>query len=162
MQQRHRGDPDGLGDDIRKVESNARHLLSLINDVLDLSKIESGKMEVFAETFDVAEMAGTVATTVQALIEKKGNTLTLNLAPDLGAMHSDATKVRQILLNLLSNAAKFTEGGSITLSAERQPGPGGPGLVTKDWLGRGSKRAVYGLLRKWPEPRQPRGSTFRV
>jgi len=123
------GDPDGLGDDIRKIESNARHLLSLINDVLDLSKIESGKMEVFAETFDVAEMAGTVATTVQALIEKKGNTLTLDLAPDLGAMHSDVTKVRQILLNLLSNAAKFTEGGTITLSAERRPGPG-----RKDWL----------------------------
>ncbi len=63
--------------DIRKVESNARHLLSLINDVLDLSKIESGKMEVFAETFDVAEMAGSVAATAQALIEKRGNTLTL-------------------------------------------------------------------------------------
>jgi len=123
------GDPDGLGDDIRKIESNARHLLSLINDVLDLSKIESGKMEGFAETFDVAEMAGTVATTVQALVEKRGNTLTLDLAPDLGAMHSDVTKVRQILLNLLSNAAKFTEGGSITLSAERRSGPGG-----KDWL----------------------------
>jgi len=133
------GDADGLGDDIRKIESNARHLLRLINDVLDLSKLESGKMEIFAETFDVAEMAGSVAATVQALIEKKGNTLTLNLAPDLGAMHSDVTKVRQILLNLLSNAAKFTEGGSITLSAERQPGPSGPGLVTKglvtkDWL----------------------------
>ena len=123
------GDPDGLGGDIRKIEDNARHLLSLINDVLDLSKIESGKMEVFAETFDVAEMAGTVATTVQALIEKKGNTLTLDLALDLGAMHSDVTKVRQILLNLLSNAAKFTEGGTITLSAERRPGPG-----RKDWL----------------------------
>jgi len=124
-----RGDPDGLGDDIRKVESNARHLLSLINDVLDLSKIESGKMEVFAETFDVAEMAGSVAATVQALIEKKGNTLTLSLAPDLGAMHSDVTKVRQILLNLLGNAAKFTEGGSVTLSAERRSGPGGKGWL---------------------------------
>jgi len=120
-----RGDPDGLGDDIRKIEGNARHLLNLINDVLDLSKIESGKMEVFAETFDVAEMASTVATTVQGLVEKKGNTLALDLAPDLGAMHSDVTKVRQILLNLLSNAAKFTEGGTITLSAERRPGPDG-------------------------------------
>jgi len=123
------GDADGLGGDIRKIESNARHLLSLINDVLDLSKIESGKMEIFAETFDVAEMAGSVAATVQALIEKRGNTLAVNLAPDLGAMHSDVTKVRQILLNLLGNAAKFTERGSITLSAERRSGPGG-----KDWL----------------------------
>jgi len=122
-------DPDGLGDDIRKIEGNARHLLSLINDVLDLSKIESGKMEVFAETFDVAEMASTVAATVQALVEKKGNTLALDLSPDLGAMHSDVTKVRQILLNLLGNAAKFTEGGSITLSAERRPSPDGKGWL---------------------------------
>jgi len=123
------GDADGLGDDIRKIEGNARHLLSLINDVLDLSKIESGKMEVFAETFDVAEMADAVAATVQALVEKKGNTLALDLSPDLGAMHSDVTKVRQILLNLLGNAAKFTEDGTVTLSAERRPGPDG-----KDWL----------------------------
>jgi len=101
----------------------------LINDVLDLSKIESGKMEVFAESFDVAEMADAVAATVQALVEKKGNTLALNVGSDLGAMHSDVTKVRQILLNLLSNAAKFTEGGTITLSAERRLGPGG-----RDWL----------------------------
>ena len=115
------GDSGGIAPDLAKIESNARHLLGLINDVLDLSKVESGKMEVYAETFDAAEMVRDVAATVRGLIEKKGNTLDLRLASDLGAMHSDVTKVRQILLNLLSNAAKFAEGGTITLSAERGP-----------------------------------------
>jgi len=120
-------DPSGIADDMRKIEGNARHLLGLINDVLDLSKVESGKMEVYPETFDTTGMVRDVAATVRGLVEKKGNTLELLVAPDLGAMHSDVTKVRQILLNLLSNAAKFAEGGTITLSAERGPGPDGGG-----------------------------------
>ena len=115
------GDPANIAPDMRKIEGNARHLLGLINDVLDLSKVESGKMEVFAEEFDVAAMVRDVASTVAGLVDKKGNTLALALGPDLGTMHSDVTKVRQILLNLLSNAAKFTEGGTITLSATRIP-----------------------------------------
>ncbi len=123
------GDPGGMAPDMAKIESNARHLLGLINDVLDLSKIESGKMEVYAETFDVAKMVQNVADTTRALVEKKGNTLAVQLSADLGTMHSDVTKIRQALLNLLSNAAKFTEGGTITLSAERSPGPDG-----KNWL----------------------------
>ena len=102
--------------DVAKIEGNARHLLGLINDVLDLSKVESGKMEAFAETFDVASMARDVASTVEALIGKKNNKLELDLGDDLGTMHSDVTRVRQILLNLLSNAAKFTENGTITLA----------------------------------------------
>ena len=129
------GDPGGMAPDLAKVESNARHLLGLINDVLDLSKVESGKMEVYAETFDAAEMVRDVAATVQRLVETKGNTLDLRVAPDLGAMHSDVTKVRQILLNLLSNAAKFAEGGTITLSAER--GPSMDGVADgggQDWM----------------------------
>jgi len=113
------GDPDGHAKDMGKIEGNARHLLNLINDVLDLSKIESGKMEVFAETFDVAEMARDVAATVKGLVEKRGNLLMLDLGRDLGTMHSDVTKIRQMLLNLLSNAAKFTKGGAVTLSVER-------------------------------------------
>ena len=124
------GDPGGLMADMAKIEGNARHLLGLINDVLDLSKVESGKMEVYAERFDVAEMVHEVATTVQGLVEKKGNTLTLQLAPELGTMVSDVTKIRQVLLNLLSNAAKFTEGGTITLSAECTPGPDASDLLT--------------------------------
>ena len=112
-------EPAEIAGDIRKIEGNARHLLGLINDVLDLSKIESGKMEVFPETFAVEAAVREVAATVESLIGKKGNRLELDLAPDLGAMHTDVTKLRQILLNLLSNAAKFTEAGTITLSAAR-------------------------------------------
>ena len=114
------GDGAGLAPDMRKIEGNARHLLGLINDVLDLSKVESGKMEVYTEDFEVDTVLRDIATTVGSLVVKKGNRLELQLAPDLGHMHSDLTKVRQILLNLLSNAAKFTEGGTITLSATRQ------------------------------------------
>ena len=105
--------------DVAKIENNARHLLGLINDVLDLAKVESGKMEVFAETFDVEATARDVAATVESLVARKGNTLVLNVVDGLGTMRSDVTKVRQMLLNLLSNAAKFTEGGTITLSVNR-------------------------------------------
>ena len=105
--------------DLGKIESNARHLLGLINDVLDLSKIESGRMEVFVEDFDVEAMLRDVASTVSSLIEKNGNTLVVEAAPGLGSMRSDTMKLKQTLLNLLSNAAKFTEGGQIALSATR-------------------------------------------
>ena len=104
---------------MQKIETNARHLLGLINDVLDLSKVESGKMEAYTEVFDIAEMAEGVASTVGALMAKKSNRFELRLAPDLGTMNSDVTRVRQVLLNLLSNAAKFTENGTITLSISR-------------------------------------------
>ena len=136
-----------LAADMRKIEGNARHLLGLINDVLDLSKIESGKMEVYAERFDVAPMVEDVAAAVQSLVVKRRNRLDLSLASDLGAMDSDLTKVRQMLLNLLSNAAKFTEGGTIILSAARVEDPGGAARLvfsvsdtgvgmTEDQLGR--------------------------
>ncbi|MDP9096638.1 MAG: ATP-binding protein, partial [Pseudomonadota bacterium] len=113
-------DPDELAADLGKIESNARHLLGLINDVLDLSKIESGKMEVFVESFEVEPLMREIAVTMERLVKKNGNRLTLELGAGLGTMQSDVTKLRQTLLNLLSNAAKFTEGGTITLGAERQ------------------------------------------
>ena len=115
---------ESLLSDMRKIESNARHLLGLINDVLDLSKIEAERMEIFAEDFDVAAVVRDVAATVETLIAKKGNTLSLQVAQDLGSAHTDVTKLRQSLINLLSNAAKFTEAGQITLSAgcEQQDG----------------------------------------
>lgn len=109
-----------LAADVGKVERNARHLLGLINDVLDLSKVESGKMEVYAEDFAVDEMLRDVASAVATLVGKKGNTLDMQLDPHLGRMHSDLTKTRQILFNFLSNAAKFTENGTITLAARRE------------------------------------------
>ncbi len=115
--------------DVRKIETNARHLLGLINDVLDLSKVESGKMEAFGETFDVAAVVTDVAATVKTLVEKNGNTLAVQLGDGLGAMHSDVTRIRQMLLNLLSNAAKFTDKGTITLSVARQVAEDGT-----DWV----------------------------
>ncbi len=106
--------------DVAKIESNARHLLSLINDVLDLSKIEAGRMTVSAETFDVPKLVDDVASATAALVERKENRLVLDLGDDLGTMHTDQVKVRQNLLNLISNAAKFTEKGTITLTVRRE------------------------------------------
>jgi len=106
--------------DLLKIHQAGNHLLSLINSVLDLSKIEAGRMEVFAEDFDVAVLLDQVVGTVQPLIEKNNNRFVLLQAPDLGNVHQDATKLRQSLLNLLSNAAKFTKDGTITLNAERE------------------------------------------
>ena len=114
-------DPEDLMQDVRKIEGNARHLLGLINDVLDISKVESGKMEAFPETFDVAAMVQDVASTVASLMEKKDNRLNIQLGGGLGTMHSDVTRIRQVLLNLLSNAAKFTEQGAVTLTVDREP-----------------------------------------
>jgi PAS domain S-box-containing protein len=113
---------EGFIPDLQKIHSAGKHLLTLINDVLDLSKIEAGKVQLFLETFDLAPLVEQVATTIRPLVEKNANTLTVHCAPALGAMHSDATRVRQVLLNLLSNASKFTEHGTITLHAERAGG----------------------------------------
>jgi PAS domain S-box-containing protein len=106
-------------EDLAKINANARHLLSLINDVLDISKIEAGRMDMHPETFAVEALLREVAGTVEALVEKNANTLSVEAGPELGTMHSDLVKVRQCLFNLLSNAAKFTQGGAITLSARR-------------------------------------------
>ena len=123
------GAPETFAPDMAKIEANARHLLGLINDVLDLSKIESGRMEVYAESFDVDAMVRDVAATIAPLIEKNANSLALDLGPGLGAMRTDLTKLKQMLLNLLSNASKFTEAGIITLSAARRAGEGGDRLI---------------------------------
>ncbi|WP_449411522.1 response regulator [Methylobacterium komagatae] len=105
--------------DLRKIESAARHLLSLINDVLDISKIEAGRVTASAETFTVSELLQDVTDATGSLIEKKANRFVLDAEDDLGAMHQDQTKIRQCLLNLVGNAAKFTENGTITLTARR-------------------------------------------
>ena len=121
-----------LLDDLKKINSNARHLLSLISDVLDISKIEANRMTVFAETVVVSELVASVASTVDSLVAKKGNRLVVEAGAGLGTLHSDTVKIRQCLFNLLGNAAKFTEGGQITLSARREPGAGIEG--ERDWL----------------------------
>ena len=105
--------------DLERIHSAGKHLLALINDILDLSKIEAGKMELYREDFEVEAMVRDVATTVRPLIEKNSNRLELVFGADLGTMHSDLTRTRQILLNLLSNACKFTENGTITLEVSR-------------------------------------------
>jgi len=112
----------GQGDltaDLEKIHTAGKHLLSLINDVLDLSKIESGRMEMFYETFEVAEMIDDVLTTARPLIEKNQNDFDLRYEGEPGQMNGDLTKVRQMLLNLLSNASKFTEAGTIGLAVSR-------------------------------------------
>ncbi len=105
--------------DLQKIRNAGKHLLALINDILDLSKIEAGKMTIFVEEFSISEMLGEVVATIQPLVEKKSNRLEVKAAPDLGRMRADLTKVRQTLFNLLSNASKFTENGLITITAER-------------------------------------------
>ena len=118
----------GLLPDLRKIEANARHLLSLINDVLDISKIEAGRVTAVPETFAVEDLVADVADATGALLEKKRNAFALDLAPGLGRMHQDQTKIRQCLLNLIGNAAKFTEEGRITLTVRRHREAGA------DWL----------------------------
>ena len=106
--------------DLEKISTAGNHLLDIINDILDISKIEAGKMELHLETFDIATLIHNVMSTAQPLIEKKNNTLDIFCAHNLSTMRADMTKVRQILLNLLGNAAKFTEGGRIALAATRE------------------------------------------
>jgi len=111
--------PHVLGD-IKSIHAAAKHLLGLINDILDISKIEAGKMDIYIERFDLEKTIKNIITTIYPLIENKANTLDLVIDGELGEVQSDLTKVRQILLNLLSNASKFTEQGEIKLEVRRE------------------------------------------
>jgi hypothetical protein len=111
------GNEEAAGD-LNRIHSAGTHLLALINDVLDLSKIEAGKMEVHVETFAIAPMVDEVVATIDALVRKNANRLVVEVDPSLGEMRGDLTKVRQALFNLLSNAAKFTHEGEITLRVQ--------------------------------------------
>jgi len=114
--------------DLRRINSSGKHLLALINDILDLSKIEAGRMDVYLERFEVGEMLEEIVGTVMPLMDKNGNRLEARFDPGLGNMRADLTKVRQSLFNLLSNAAKFTESGTVVLEARRLVRDG------RDWL----------------------------
>jgi Signal transduction histidine kinase len=105
--------------DLQRIRGAGKHLLALINDILDLSKIEAGKTTLFLEEFSVREMLDDVVSTVQPLLEKNSNRLVVDAPADPGRMTADITKVRQTLFNLLSNASKFTEKGSITVAIRR-------------------------------------------
>ena len=112
--------------DIDRINRAGRHLLTLINEVLDFSKIEAGKAGLFLETFDVRALADDVISTVEPIMRENGNRLALDCPADIGSMRADATKVRQILFNLLSNAAKFTENGDIGVTVRRLEEEDGP------------------------------------
>ncbi|MBF2079115.1 MAG: response regulator, partial [Synechococcales cyanobacterium T60_A2020_003] len=112
-------DQEELVPDLEKIHTAGKHLLALINDILDLSKIEAGRMELYLEPFDIDELIDNVSMTLTPLIQKNRNKLVIQRGDSLGSMYADQTKVRQNLFNLLSNAAKFTENGTITLSVER-------------------------------------------
>jgi two-component system, NtrC family, sensor kinase len=109
----------GLLPDLTKISAAGKHLLELINAVLDLSKIEAGKMEVYLERFAVPPLVEEIAAVVRPLADRKGNALMTSCAPEVGEMRADQTKVRQTLFNLLSNACKFTEGGTVSLRVRR-------------------------------------------
>ena len=115
--------------DLQKIQSAGKHLLALINDVLDLSKIEAGKIDLYFETFEVQRMLDEIAGTIAPLVDKNENRLKVRCADDVGEMHSDLTKIRQSLFNLLSNACKFTNQGIVTLEAARVATDGGDQIV---------------------------------
>jgi PAS domain S-box-containing protein len=106
--------------DLEKICGAGKHLLNLINDILDLSKIEAGKMTLYLEAFDITTLANEVAATVQPMMKRGQNSLTIDCAPNLGSLYADHTKVRQSLLNLLSNAAKFTQKGEVGFAVTRE------------------------------------------
>jgi signal transduction histidine kinase/DNA-binding response OmpR family regulator len=108
-----------LAPDLQRILTSGRHLLALINNVLDLSKIETGRMTIFNETFEPAELLDEVIVSLQPMADKNGNSITLNCPAEIGTIHSDMTKFRQTFLNLISNACKFTQAGEITVDVEK-------------------------------------------
>jgi signal transduction histidine kinase/ActR/RegA family two-component response regulator len=114
--------------DLKKIQAAGKHLLSLINDVLDLSKIEAGKMGLHLETFDVAQVIEEIVTTLQPAAAKNANAIHVRLADSVSVIKADITKVRQILFNLLSNACKFTDHGTVTVDVEQIK------VDARDWI----------------------------
>jgi signal transduction histidine kinase/CheY-like chemotaxis protein len=111
--------------DIDRIETAGHHLLGVINDILDLSKIEAGRMDIYIEDIDVAALVGEIQSMILPLAAKNGNTLEVICPPDIGRMRSDLTKVKQSVLNLLGNSSKFTTGGRISLAVSRSPAAAG-------------------------------------
>jgi signal transduction histidine kinase len=122
------GKAESKKSDLRRINAAGQHLLSLVTDVLDLSKIESNFIELKIEKFNLRETIRGIVANIEPMTSRNGNKLIVRCADDLGTVSTDATKLRQVTLNLLSNATKFTEGGTITLSAFRRKSPAG------DWI----------------------------
>ena len=119
---------DDFVEPLQRVTSAGQHLLHLINEVLDLSKIEAGKLDLIFEKFDLLSLVQDTVTTVQSLAAKNANKLELDCPADIGSMHADQMRIRQIMLNLLSNACKFTEQGTVTITVTRMA------RGTADWV----------------------------
>lgn len=117
--------------DLKKIHSAGQHLLQLLNDLLDLAKVEAGKMSLYLEEVGLPVFLEEVRNLASPLMSQKGNTFRVEIDPALGALVTDATRLRQILLNLLSNAAKFTEAGTISLSVHRAQEPSGEWMVAE-------------------------------
>ena len=131
----------GTSDDLRRIHAAGQHLLRLINDVLDLSKIEAGRMDLTLTDFNVGTLVSEVAHTVGPMVERNGNTLRIDCPADVPAMHSDEIKLRQILFNILSNAAKFTRDGQIVLTVRGSTDADGSWLdITVDDTGIGMSK----------------------
>jgi signal transduction histidine kinase len=120
--------------DLERIQTAGKHLLEMISDILDISKIEAGQVTLYLESIDIGGLIQDVMTTAKPLVEKNHNTLKMVTGNTLGTMYADQPKVRQILLNLLSNASKFTENGVITLEADRIDNP--------DYVENGSQKNV--------------------
>ena len=116
-----KGDKEPI-EDLQKIESAGRHLLGLINNILDLSKIEAGKVDVFIEAVDIQALVKEVLSIVKPLADKSGNVIEVICPADIGSFRSDQIKVKQCLLNLMSNANKFTRKGALTLMVAREDG----------------------------------------
>jgi signal transduction histidine kinase len=126
--------------DLRKIQSAGTHLLSLINDILDISKIEAGKIELYLEQFELENLVDEVAMTVQPLVEKKGNKMAVQVENELGTIYADMMRLRQIIMNLLSNAAKFTENGTVRVNVRRYKNEEGA-----DWVDIAVKDSGIGM-----------------
>ncbi len=128
MEEAEEEDLDSFVPDLKKIHAAAKHLLALINDVLDLSKIEAGKMDLYLETFELDPLVEEVISTIQPLADKNSNRLVIKRSQALGSIHGDMTKLRQNLFNLLSNACKFTHEGEVTLEIARRQNQG------REWI----------------------------
>jgi two-component system sensor kinase len=138
--------------DLVKIRSAGRHLLGIISDILDISKIEAGKMTLCIEQFAISDFIASLTATVRPLVEKNGNTLHVAVSDAVGYMCSDEIRIRQVLLNLLSNAAKFTENGTVALEVQRIKGlsisgmcPIGTEVDTGAWITTGANNQQHRL-----------------
>ena len=146
--------------DLKKINAAGKHLLELINAVLDLSKIEAGRMDLYLETFSVPTLLSEIAAVIQPLADKNGNRVEVRCDPAVGEMRADLTKVRQALFNLLSNACKFTERGTVSLAVRQEAGDGG-GVVVFDVSDTGIGMTEEQLGRLFQEFSQAEVSTSR-